>query len=155
MKIIILLFIFILLITECISLKYRDICYPKEGENFECYGIYKYNCGDFVCIKDEYNCQLLSLFSGLKGVHKIKYEIFMAKIRKCPEPPKYKWIPNNVCLNAKTCMKYKVTIWSMQMVPIECKCSGKYNFKCNNDYCGLDERACDIPKKKKFEIKKC
>jgi cation diffusion facilitator family transporter len=27
--------IFILLITECISLKYRDICYPKEGENFE------------------------------------------------------------------------------------------------------------------------
>jgi hypothetical protein len=47
-------------------------------------------------------------------------------------------------------------IWSTLFKQGECKCRGKYIYKCNKDYCASDKRACKYLKHKvKSEIKKC
>ncbi len=143
----------------CIDFKYDDLCYPKQNNNnkeFTCHGKYNFSCGDFLCIKNQYNCQILSLFSSLKGEHKNKYQLFMSKVKDCPQPPKYKWNLKYICLKSKNCTKFKVTIWSIQRISSECNCSGKYSYNCNSNYCALNKKACDEkPKKKLSSIKKC
>jgi hypothetical protein len=156
MKILILLF-FIFSFVESTNLKIDDLCYPKEEKELKCYGSYSFACGDFICTKNQYICHVLSLFSGLKGEHRKNYESFMIKIKKCPEPPKYKWNKNNVCLNTKKCLKTSIyRSWFTKTKLVECECIGKFSFKCNSDYCGLDKKACDGLNKKKISgIKNC
>jgi hypothetical protein len=132
-----------------------EMCFPKEAEITECHGKYKYNCGDFVCTKNEYSCQMLSLFSVLKGDHFKKYESFIKEIKECPKPPKYKWQPNDVCLNTNDCVSTLKRIWPYNRVKLTaCKCTGKYIYKCNHDYCALNKLACE-GLKKNVKIKKC
>ncbi len=51
----ILFILFFVAFIECIQLKMvPEMCFPKEAEITECHGKYKYNCGDFVCTKNEY-----------------------------------------------------------------------------------------------------
>ena len=69
----------------------------------------------------------------------------MKLIKKCP---KYKWNPNDACLSTKDC--FQTSLWrilSNLLTPGECKCRGKLNYKCNSDYCALNEQACDSLKK--------
>jgi hypothetical protein len=133
-----------------------EMCFPKEAEITECHGKYKYNCGDFVCTKNEYSCQMLSLFSVLKGDHFKKYESFLNEIKECPEPPKYKWQPNHVCLNTNGCETTLLRIWPYNKIKITaCKCTGKYIYKCNRVYCALSKLACDGLKKNATKIKQC
>jgi hypothetical protein len=156
MIILILLFILIKLM-EC--LRYNELCYPDKNKKYDCHGIHSFNCADIVCTKNQYSCQLLSLFSELKGIKKINYEKFMKKIQNCPEPPKvkskpkYKWSPNDVCLNTQPSLH---RLWLFQVKRGECKYSRKkYIYKCNNDYCGLDKRSCEGLSKKSIGVKKC
>jgi len=47
-------------------------------------------------------------------------------------------------------------MWSTKIKLVECECIGKFSFKCNSDYCGLDKQACDgLNKRKIAGIKKC
>ena len=150
------LFIIVSLIEGTI-LKIDDLCYPKAEKELKCYGNYSFFCGDFICTKNQYICHVLSLFSGLRGEHRKNYESFMTKIKNCPEPPKYKWNKNDVCLNTKNCVKPSIhRLWSAKIRLVDCKCIGKHSFKCNSDYCGLDKRACDgVNKKVMIGIKYC
>ena len=152
-----LFFLFFVAFIECKKFKIATVmCYPEEGKKIECHGKYNYNCGDFVCTKNEYSCQMLSLFSVLKGDHFKKYESFITEIKECPEPPKYKWKPNDVCLNTNNCVTAILKIWPYNRVKLtECNCTGKYSYKCNRGYCGLNKLACDVLKKNITEIKKC
>ena len=160
MKTLIFLF-FIVSFIECAKLKFNDLCYPKEEKELKCHGNYSFVCGDFICTKSQYTCHLLSLFSGLKGEHRKNYELFMNKIKDCPELPKYKWNKNDVCLNTKNCKTHHYpnspfhVLWIVSLKLIECKCNQKYSYVCNKDYCALDKRACDNLKKKTAGIKHC
>ena len=50
----------------------------------------------------------------------------------------------------KNCVKLSIhRLWSQR---IECKFKGKYNYKCNSDYCALNKEACDELKKQKNSI---
>lgn len=48
-----------------------------------------------------------------------------------------------------------MTIWSFNQIKQECKCKGKYSYKCSWDHCALDKLACDGLKKNAKSIKKC
>ena len=96
--------------------------------------------------------------------NKMKYLSFMNKVEDCPEPPKYKWSPNDICMIAKMCKKPIVRtihrLWTSPVKQVECKCDGKYGLRCNSSYCGLDKRACNgLSLNKKMNIsrkvKKC
>lgn len=148
MKRIIFLF-FIISFIEC--LYYKDLCFPDEKKEFKCFGRLNYNCGDFVCTKNQYTCHILSIFSARKC-----YESFVKKINSCPEPLEKKWSTNDVCKNTKQCEKPSIhRLWSIQIKLIACKCIGKYSYKCNDDYCGLNKMACDGLNTKMVKIKKC
>ncbi len=73
---------------------------------------------------------------------------------KIKDSLKSKMILNNVCLNAKDCSKSSIhRLWSQK---VDCKCKGKYNYKCNTDYCSLNKQTCDsLMKRKLTGIKKC
>jgi hypothetical protein len=156
MKIIIILF-FSISLMQCFKLK--DFCFydPTSINNeFECHGKLSFNCGGMLCTKNQYSCQVLSLFSMLDGIHNKRFISFMDKIKDCIEPPKYKWNVNHLCLNTKECFKPLVSVWSFKMKPIKCKCKGKYSYNCNNDdYCGLNKHACSGLKKKMAKIRQC
>ena len=154
MKNIIFLFFIVSKLTECTHLKYDNYCYKIN--DFACYGEYIFTCSDFLCTKSQYTCHVLSLFSNLRGKHTNNYVSFMNKIENCSKQPKYKWNKNKVCLNTKNCLKTSIhRLWSSKTKLIECKCIGKYNFRCNTDYCALNKQACDGLKKKMVGIKKC
>ena len=109
---------------QCNNLKPTDLCFPNENNKFECNGYHGYNCADFVCTRSQYSCHLLSLFSGLKGLHKIRYESFINNVADCPD---FHWNPDNVCLNTKDCKTQPFHLssihrfWSLQIQPTECK----------------------------------
>ena len=153
----IIVLIFLVTFIKCNKYKLTDVCYPKEGNKIQCHGKYGYYCGDFVCINSEYSCYMLSLFSQLRGQeNKKKYELFINRIRTCPDQAssnKYKWRPTDVCLKNKVCF----SVWSIGISKsaVECQCSGKYSYKCKDDYCGLNKLGCDGIKKNMTGIKKC
>jgi hypothetical protein len=156
MKKIIFLILYLVAFIECIKFKMASrVCFPKEENLIKCNGKYNYYCGQFVCSENEYSCQLLSLFSGLKGKHREKYEIFINEVKDCPEPPKYKWKPNDVCLNTNDCV-ILIRTWPFNRIKQnECKCTGKSNYRCNRDYCALNKLACEGITKNLTGIKKC
>jgi len=159
MKIIltIILVIFSINLSEC-ALKVTDFCKKLEidGKEQECNGKYSLSCAGILCAKDRYSCQSIRVFHGIKNIQKTEkdylffqnnFEAFMKLIKKCPKLPKYKWNPNDVCLIAENCFQTSLwRIWSTLFKPGECKCRGRYNYKCNSDYCALDKRACDYVK---------
>jgi hypothetical protein len=143
-----------------------DFCFKKNNIEKSCpKQKHSYDCGQSLCSIGRYNCQSIKLFATVKNFQKSKqsylffhnnFEKFIRSIKKCSEPPKYKWNPNDVCLNTKDCMNTTIRIWSNLLKPSECKCKGKYNHKCNSDYCASDKRACDYLKKIiRSKIKKC
>jgi hypothetical protein len=154
-------------LIQCI--KVTDFCFQisinnevkKCPENNKC----NYDCGKGLCSINRYSCQSIKLFSVVKDFQRNEksylfflnnFESFVREIKDCPEPPKYEWNPNDVCLNTKDCMNTTIRIWSNLLKPSECKCKGKYNHKCNSDYCASDKRACDYLKKIiRSKIKKC
>ena len=151
---------------EC-TLRVADFCEKLEidGEEQKCNGKYSLSCADILCAKDRYSCQSIRILHGIKNIQKNEkgylffqnnFEAFMKFIRKCPKQPKYKWSPKDVCLNNKHCFQTSLwrTLWSTPFKPDECKCRGKYNYRCNNAYCALDKQACDALKQDS-NIKKC
>ncbi len=153
MKLIIFLFLFIS-ITKCV--KINDLCYPKNGTKFKCKGIYNYNCGGFMCTKNQNNCEILSIFLALKGKVKTKYESFMTEVKECSESSKYKWNAKDVCVRTKLCIKPFIhRIWSNKIILAECKCIGKYKYRCNSNYCGFNKLACEGISQKFSGIKRC
>ena len=167
MKMILIILIFAINLIECI--KVTDFCYKIKinDKKQECQGNYTFNIADIVCAKDRYSSRSLRVFYSIRNIQrnkndyiylKNKYEIFMNQIKDCPQPPKYKWNLNDVCLNSKDCLKTTLwRIWSTLLIPGECKCKGKHNYRCNNDYCALNKQACDglNNQKSKKKIKKC
>jgi len=163
------LFIMFLLfgIIECI--KVNNFCYQSSIEtNKNCNKRHSFKCSQItnLCSIDRYSCQSLTLFSKVKHTQRKEndyiffqnqYEAFIKLIKVCPKPPKYKLNPNDVCLNTKNCLQTTFwRIWSTLLKLDECNCKGKYNFKCNSDYCASDKRTCDYLKEiKNLEIKKC
>jgi hypothetical protein len=150
------------------SIKVNDFCFQISINNgiIKCHENNKYNfdCGQDLCAIDRYSCQSIKLFATVKNFQRDEksylffhnnFEKFIRSIKNCPKPPKYKWNPNDVCLKTKNCTK-PIRIWSNLFKPSECKCKGKYNHKCNSDYCASDKRACDYLKKIiRFKTKKC
>jgi hypothetical protein len=152
--------IFLITFIQCNKFKFsNDVCFPKAGKKIQCFGKHSYNCGDFVCITNQYHCHMLSIFSYSKGKHQEKYQSFMKRIKECPEPPKYKWRPTDVCLKTKICFKSNTISISVltfgKFRPTLCECSGKYSYKCKGNYCGLNKLGCDGLKKNVTEIKEC
>jgi hypothetical protein len=145
------------------TLKVTDFCEKLEINDREqkCKGNYSLTCAGILCAKDRYSCQSIRVLHGIKNIQKTEkdyvflqnnFKAFMKLIQKCPKP---KWNPNDVCLNTKNCFQTSLwRIWSTLLKPGECKCRGKYNYKCKSDYCALDKQACDLLKKIKI-IKKC
>jgi hypothetical protein len=101
------------------------------------------------CMKIEHSCNHTKNYYNGNRLEK-----FLKQIKDSPEPSKSKMILNNVCLNAKDCSKSSIhRLWSQK---VDCKCKGKYNYKCNSDYCSLNKQTCDgLMKRKLIGIKKC
>jgi hypothetical protein len=154
------------------SIKVNDFCYQISIKykviDCEENNKYNYDCGHGLCAIDRYSCQSLKLFSSVKNIEKneakksyIKnnFKLFMSLIKDCKKSlKKYKLNLIDVCLKRKDCFKeHGFGIWSILMKPDKCKCKGKYNYKCNSDYCASDKRACDYLRrpKKVFAIKSC
>ena len=156
-------------LIKCI--KVTDFCYQIKIEDkvTECNqnNKYKYDCMSGLCSIDQrYSCQSIKLFSTVKDIQKSEkdyiffknhYQHFLSKIKDCLEPPKYKWNQNDLCVNIGSCLQTTFRrIWSTLFESDECKCRGKHNYKCNDDYCASDKRACKYLKHKvKTQIKKC
>jgi hypothetical protein len=156
MKIKIFLIFLILNWIECLEVK--DFCYKyrTKRKEFECNGDFSHYCGNKMCTKDENNCKIIALYYFFPNT----LNEYIRQIKYCPKPIEtHKWNRNDVCLNQKNCLYSSVAIWSSQsLVRRECDCTGKYYFKCNiNDYCGLDEKACNefYINKSILKIKKC
>jgi hypothetical protein len=168
----------ILLIKLIETTKYSDFCYRTRIKNKikECQenNKYKFNCGKDLCSIDQYSCKSLAVFSMVtkhqknefyyfknsekKHLYfKKKLELFMRSIKDCPKPQDYKWSSNDVCMKTENCFKaYGYGIWSILMKPDECKCMGKYKYKCNSNLCALNKKACDhLKHKNDFVVKKC
>ena len=160
MKKIILVSIIIVSFVEC--LKYDDLCFPRKRNDFICSGKHSYNCAEFICSRNQYTCQLLSLFSASKGIrNKNNYGSFIDKIQSCPIQL-YKWNTSDVCLKSKDCssnlIDFEFRRWRNHKINInvhKCKCTGKYKYLCKSDYCGLNKPACDGLKKNIVGIQKC
>jgi hypothetical protein len=162
----ILLIIFSIKLLE--SIKVTDLCQKKEvkGNKPACQNIYNFNCDSNLCAKYQSSCQTInSLFRAKNNFYRyekdfilysIQYKSFLEQIKECPKTAEYKWKPNDVCLNTKDCVNTFITIWSLnQIKKRECKCIGKYSYRCNSDYCALNKQACDGLKNKKSKYKKC
>lgn len=162
------LFIIIFLISciECTKIKTKNFCINNKLEvnkEIKCNGNYSLSCGGIVCAKDQYSCQSLTQFSKTKYFQKNdqdyffsrkNYESFLKLIKNCPQPQKYKWNPNDVCLNSKDCVKLSIhRLWSQLH---ECKCIGNYDIKCSSDFCASNSQACDeLKKATSFKYKNC
>lgn len=166
-KIIFLFFVSIKLI-ECI--KMTDFCFHDIFQNkiIKCKETknYNYECGQGICSIDRYSCQSLKLFSKVKDTQKSEknyrffenyYEKFLSQIKDCPKTPlKYKLNSNDLCLNARDCFQAIRLLWSSIIKKGECKCKGKYDYKCDSDYCASDKQACDHLKQiVRSKTKKC
>ena len=155
---------------ECIRfLTVTDFCQKTEVKgkiNAECQNIYNSSCDSNLCAKYQSSCQNInSLFRAKYNFYRyekdfiiylIQYKSFLKKLKKCPKPVEYKWKPHDVCLNTKNCVNTFIKIWSLNQVKKrECKCKGKYSYRCSSDYCALNKKDCDGLKKKDVRIKKC
>jgi len=107
--IILILISFSLKLNKCI--KHTDFCFLKELK-IKCEGVYNLTCGNVVCTKYEDSCRSLTLISSLKNIqknqkydghHMKKFKSFLSLIKDCPKLTE--WMPVNVCLNSKNCLK--------------------------------------------------
>ena len=163
-RIFLLVFYFLISYRDCLN--HTDFCNGNltDEKSLKCFGKFSFTCGGLLCSRDEKSCQQIDAFNSITSFRKIsekafinyknKLMAFLMLIKDCPE---YKWSENDVCLNTKDCFKISViSVWSIQMKLNECNCMGKFNFKCNSDYCATDKRLCDQLKIfKKSSIKKC
>lgn len=147
----ILFLLYLISFIECIRI--TDYCYKLNGKEHKCKGKYYLNCNNNVCAKDRLSCKNLILFSP-NNDNNNGFKTIRSQIKNCIE----EWNSNGICLISNNCSK---TIgyggrWSIQIKSNECKCSGKYSFKCNGNYCALNKRTCDGLKNKPIKInKKC
>lgn len=162
-----LLFWLVFLIKLIICLKKEDYCRRFDINNklLACQNKHNYNCGHGLCSVDRSSCQNLAIFYLIKkyeiegySIYKYKQVSFLNSIKDCNEVANYKWNSNDVCSNSKDCKhppSHRLWLWSNKMNQNECKCSGKYNYRCNSDYCALYKEACNGLNTTPFEIKKC
>jgi hypothetical protein len=142
------IFLSITFICSINCLEIGDFCLKTSPT--KCEGKHKIDCGNGLCSKYAYSCAVITN-------EQKNNETFKTKIKECATS-KYKWNPNDVCLNSKMCISNAIRLWSFnQIKEIECRCKGKYVFRCVNDYCASDKRACDDLKQHqmKIKIKKC
>ena len=134
-----------------------DFCFQNIIENNDCIQKHMFKCVENnLCSVDRYTCQRLIQFSRVKNSQ--KFERFISLIEDCSEEPKYKWNPNDVCLNVKNC--FSPSFWGINggslFKPVECKCKKRFSFKCNSYYCASDHRACsELNQTKISSIQKC
>lgn len=135
----------ILVFKSITSLNSSDLC----KSYFKCNGEkYKYQCSKSLCALNEETCNdyndmlKIHFFHTSYGLLKI-----LANIHECE--PKSNKILNKIdyCIRNKNCFK-KQTIWSLGFKVIkqrvDCKCEGKYSFKCGNEYCSFSSQYCDF-----------
>ncbi len=154
--------VIIIIIIEIIELinciKVADFCHKikTNGKESECHGKYNLNCGVHFCTNDNSSCRRLMIFSTMtiakEGISKRDFNSFKNQIKNCSKPT-YKLNPNDVCFYKIECKKsHRI----FQTESDECKCSGKFSYKCNSDYCAVNKQACDVLKNlSKKSIKKC
>lgn len=152
---------FLVLIKILESIKETDFCYKTKIDNklIYCHDKHSFICVHDICSIDINACQRLVIFSTMtltrEGFYKDKYKKFKSRILNCTEPTKYKWNPKDVCLNTKNCAKPSYYRRS-SLISYKCKCTGKYSFNCNNDYCASNKRACQGLKNKQLsKVTKC
>jgi hypothetical protein len=153
---------------ECI--KVNDFCFLKKyfSEKPECNGKYNASCYSGLCANHQSKCQSLILLRAIKNIYKYvkdyddfkkEYDSFINQIKDCPEPPKLN--SNDYCLSKQnrylSCISTSARIWSFtQIKQNECKCTGKYSYRCNNEYCAKNKQACDDLRNRSINgIKKC
>ncbi len=71
---------------QCFKLK--DFCFydPTSINNeFECHGKLSFNCGGMLCSKNQYSCQVLSLFSMLDGIRLVEPNVVKKFKQKYPD----------------------------------------------------------------------
>ena len=144
--------IFILVIIKIIEcIKVTDFCHQISNDNklITCHGKYSFKCGHAICSVDIKACRSIIIFSTMtiakEGLNQNKFKSFKNKIWNCTKQPKYKWSPNDVCLNSKNCMK---SSFNKRLPLLKCKCIGKYSYNCNNGYCASNKKACKGLKRK-------
>ncbi len=170
MKIKKLIFFYFLILSTSIEcrIKVTDFCNKIEikGNTIECNGDFGFSCDKKTCSRNKFGCQSLKFISGVKNFQvlgknynhlKKLHDLFKRQIKNCTNP-KYKWNPNDVCLNIKVSFQLDSSgIKIKKMKPDEC--SEKFNIKCNDYYCASDKRACNDYELKmarnNSNIKKC
>lgn len=136
----------ILVFKSTISLNSSDLC----KSSLKCKGEkYKYQCGKSLCALNEEKCNDYNDMLQTHFFH-TSYGFFktLTNINEC-EPRSSKKIlkKNDYCMRNKNCFK-KQTIWSLgfkvMKQRVDCKCEGKYSFKCGKEYCSLSSQYCDL-----------
>jgi len=154
---------------ECITIKDFCLKMESEGKELECGQKYSFDCTEILCAKDQSSCQNLILISMVKKYSKNqkdyiyymkKFFSFTSQIADCPEPPKLN--SNDYCLSKQNrylsyCISTSARIWSFtQIKQNECRCTGNYSYRCNNEYCAKNKQACDDLRNRSINgIKKC
>jgi len=147
-KIVFLFLILAIKLIQCIRI--TDFCFKisTNNENMKCKEInkkYKYNCQSALCSIDRNSCHSILLFSTVgKHTNNNLFESFVNSINECP---KYEFDLNDACLNSNNDCSFlsyhRLSLWSSQKKQGSCKCKGKYNIKCNRDYCVSNRWACE------------
>lgn len=130
--------------------KYRVICGPTK-----CNGEYGYKCGLSYCTVDRDSCDdfrysrflfetVMNHYSNLEKMG--KYKKVIGVVKDCPLV-KYNWTPKDVCINKDFCIHkfaipMRIGVVKVQK-KIDCHCTGNYSYICGDDYCSINQAACD------------
>ena len=135
--------------------------YKINCEPISCHGEYSYECGD-KCAKDKTTCSNYQVFRfsnqrNLKDIYsflsifrindKVSFKDFLQNIPTCPER-KYEFKLNHICLSGTHCYEkiklYRGFKHEYVYRKMNCSCEGIYNYECNNSYCSINKKSCDV-----------
>lgn len=78
-----------------------------------------------------------------------KYPNFVANIRECTRR-QYVMMNSEVCHNKKVCFENKQWFSRLMFKGVNvkirkpCECKGKHSIDCDNEYCAVDKKTCQI-----------
>ena len=116
----------------------------------------QFQCASEFCSTSENKCKAFIgwtalLYKNVSFIQKAinKYPDFVANIKGCASS-QYVMMKSEVCHNKKVCYENKK--WMSRLMfkgatvkrKKQCACKGKYKFDCENEYCGVDKKTCQV-----------
>jgi len=152
--------LFLLSIKTILSLNSNDFCYSTEVMCLnnrectkECNDLFrKYKCSRNLCTVNKTKCDEYineKWFDILSLSYSNRISRFQSRIKNCTKVT-FKLDPKDVCTNInKICFEesFFFDSFSTNVSKIkkrqDCKCNGKYSYKCEDNFCAVKKRACD------------